>query len=331
VLSALGAVAASGIAAAVLADVVLKEAAVRTHAARLRRRVEAATASGSSSGESVDVSAASPASAPWWTRAPFGTSFEFGAIVGQSALWRRYTGLLEAAGLGDQNEALAQWSLLAASLVLFVGILTNAVLVSLVVVVALLVVAVVLAQGRADKRKRTMRAQLPDALDALAQALRAGLSFPQAVARVAGDAEEPIAHVLRALDTDVAVGFGISESFERFGQTSGLKELKMVATAVGVVARVGGNAPNMLEQTAAVIRQDLTLNRSLKAQTAQGRMSLRLVGSLPFVLVGLMSVLMPDYLHSWLGSGAGQFMLGLALGLLVIGFLWVRKVVTIDV
>jgi tight adherence protein B len=239
--------------------------------------------------------------------------------------------LLAEAGVRQRAEELLQWTLVGSVVGGAVLTLLTSPGIALVVLIAAFTCAYVRLRSRADTRRQLLRAQIPDLLDGLAQALRAGLSFPQAVSRMAADSPAPVASLVAALDVDLNCGRSIAEGFERFGQTAQLRELRMVSAAVSLMHRVGGNAPAMLEQTAGVIRQDLLLNRSLKTQTAQGRMSVRLVGSVPFVLVALMSIVLPDYLRSWLASGLGRAMFAAAIVLLLTGFLWVRKVVDIAV
>jgi tight adherence protein B len=241
--------------------------------------------------------------------------------------------LFNDAGFSQSGEALIQWWLLISGTLTVLLLVGGMLLLSLALNLALGAGAFVVLQSRADKRRQNLRAALPDLLDALAQALRAGLSFPQAVRRTmqAETSDSPVADLLQTLHADLTLGCSVAESFERFAKEQEVRELRTIAATLGVVARVGGNAPVLLEQTAGIIRQDLTLNRSLKAQTAQGRMSVRLVGSVPFVLIALMSLVMPGYLGDWFASRVGQVLFGLSLLLLLIGFLWVRKVVDIRV
>jgi len=175
-----------------------------------------------------------------------------------------------------------------------------------------------------------MRAALPELLDQLAQTLRAGLSLQQAILRIEAQPEAALAELLHALNVDLSLGYSVSESLERFQARVPLPELRMVALALELQHRTGGNIAELLERSASLQRQSLQMLRSLRAQTAQGKMSVRLVVAIPLALVVVMSLVMPDYLGSFLASGLGRGLALLACALLAIGFLAVRRVVNIE-
>ena len=273
---------------------------------------------------------------PWWGRPLLrsrGGPVELMPLCELYAPMQRIPRLLERAGLGAVAEGLVQWWLLGTGL----GMMLAGVAGSLPLACAVGVLSVaggfMALQSRVEKRRQALRAALPDMLDGLAQALRAGQSFPQAVKRAlqAEQADSPVAELLRRLDADMTLGRSNTESIAGYARENNLRELRTLATVMGIVGRVGGNTPLLFEQIATTTRQDLLLNRKLKVQTAQGRMSVRLVGSVPFVLIALMSLAMPGYLATWFASSGGQILFTIALCLIIIGFLWVRKVVNIRV
>ncbi|MCL2333131.1 MAG: type II secretion system F family protein [Actinomycetia bacterium] len=175
-----------------------------------------------------------------------------------------------------------------------------------------------------------MRAALPDLLDQLAQTLRAGLSLHQAIMRLEEQPDATLAELLHALNVDLSLGYSVSESLERFQAKVLLPELRMVALALELQHRTGGNIAELLERSAGLQRQSLQMLRSLRAQTAQGRMSVRLVVAIPLSLVAVMALVMPDYLGSFLSSNLGLALALLACVLLGIGFAGVRRVVNIE-
>jgi tight adherence protein B len=182
------------------------------------------------------------------------------------------------------------------------------------------------------RRLEEMRLHLPELLDELAQTLRAGLSLRQSIERKAQSTTDPaLAALLQSLAVDFALGYSVSEALERFRQRTPLKELRTVSLALDLQHRTGGDVATMLEQSAALTRQSLQLMRSLRAQTAQGRLSVKLIVAVPLGLVALLSLAMPGYIGGFLGSSLGQFLLLAAFLLLTLGFFWVRKVMTVDV
>jgi len=175
-----------------------------------------------------------------------------------------------------------------------------------------------------------MRAALPELLDQLAQTLRAGLSLSQAIQRIEEQPDAALSDLLHALNVDLSLGYSVSESLERFQEKVPLSELRMVALALELQHRTGGNIAELLERSAGLQRQSLQMLRSLRAQTAQGRMSVRLVVVIPLVLVVVMALALPDYIGSFVSSGLGLALAALACALLGIGFIAVKRVVNIE-
>ncbi|MCL2438227.1 MAG: type II secretion system F family protein [Coriobacteriia bacterium] len=241
--------------------------------------------------------------------------------------------LFDRAGLSRQSETILRWWLMAVGLGALLVLVISSAIMALVVTLLAIVISLIYLQAMTDKKRQVLRESLPDMLDELAQSLRAGRSFPQSLSFVleAQPEDSPLMDILRRLDADVRLGRDCSKSLKDLSAEAELRELKSIAAVLEISTRVGGNTPALFEQAATSIRQDLMLNKKLRVQTAQGRSSVRLVGIVPFALIGLMSLVMPGYLGLWLSSSGGQFLFGLALCLITVGFLWVRSVVNIYV
>ncbi|MCL2525516.1 MAG: type II secretion system F family protein [Coriobacteriia bacterium] len=247
---------------------------------------------------------------------------------------KRILRLMERAGLGDRVEPCLQWwllSMLAMSTVLL--LVMHFSVLALSGALLFCIMTLVYLQSLADKRKQLLRAGLPDMLDELAQSLRAGRSLPQSY-RLVSEAQGPesaVVDVLRRLDANAQLGRCAARGLSKLSELRDVRELKSIASVIEISSRVGGSTPALFEQSATTIRQDLMLNNKLLVQTAQGRSSVRLVGAVPFVLIGFMSLLMPGYLLAWLSTRGGQLLFALALVLIALGFFWVRSIVNIKV
>jgi tight adherence protein B len=183
------------------------------------------------------------------------------------------------------------------------------------------------------KRLRTQQfsAQLPDALDQIAQALGAGLSLPQAIERASQYMTEPVASELRKVHGHLSVSHSFEQSFEQMADQYDSPELRLVISGIAVQSKLGGNMKQMLQRSARYCRQSHSLARSLKAQTAQSRLSLRIILCVPFVLCGVLSILMPSFLSNLLFTSVGRTILVIALSLDVIGMLWARRIMKVDI
>ena len=263
-------------------------------------------------------------------RSSAGSLYEMCLKIG---IGKKLLHLMKQAGLESQSELYLKRYLVAAALIFLFTFVLFSFLLACTALILMTAASLAYLQAVADKRKQALRAALPDMLDELAQSLRAGRSFPQSVSFVLGVQQDgsPLIDLLRRLDADLKLGRNSAKSLEGLSQTTGLRELKSITAVLEIASRVGGSTPSLFEQIATSIRQDLMLNEKLKVQTAQGRSSVRLVGAIPFVLIALMSLIMPGYLGLWLSSRGGQLLFVLAMCLVSCGFFWVRSVVNIRV
>jgi len=183
---------------------------------------------------------------------------------------------------------------------------------------------------RKKHRAHSFALQLPDALDQIAQALGAGLSLPQSIERAAEYMAEPIASELKKVYGHMSIAHSFEQSFSQLRETYDSPELRLVCSGIAVQSKLGGNMKKMLQRSARYCRQSLALERSLKAQTAQSRLSFKVILCAPFVLCGVLSILMPSFTSNLLLTSVGQRILIVALALDAIGIVWARKILRVD-
>ena len=335
--SAFLAVVLTGCAALLTAWIATDAYVTASYRARVRRQTHRINDDATEAGVRLsDTEHCSHLDKPWWGRPVLqsrGRPIEIVALCELHPQGQKLLRVLDQAGLSDKEEGILQWWLLGTTTAVLIAWGAGSVLLAGTVGVCSVGGGMFLLQNRIEKCRQNLRNALPDLFDALARALRAGQSFPQAVHHVlcSEQKDSVVAGFLKRLDADITLGRSSTESITHYAQETGLRELRIFATVMGIAGRIGGNVPHLLEQIALTTRQDLLLNRKLKVQTAQGRMSVRLVGSVPIALIALMSLVMPGYLAVWLSSSGGRILFVLALCLIVTGFLWVRKVVNINV
>lgn len=183
---------------------------------------------------------------------------------------------------------------------------------------------------RERKRTKRINEQMPDALDVVAQALQAGLSLPQSLRQAAHQTEDPLKFELSNICALLDCSTSIADAFSaRLGKLESV-EVKMVSLALDIQSRLGGNMRRMLQKSASYMRQTQDMQRSLQSQTAQARLSLRLVVAIPFALCVILSIVMPQYLMPLFVTSQGRLMLLIALVLDSIGIVWARSVMRID-
>ena len=105
----------------------------------------------------------------------------------------------------------------------------------------------------------------------------------------------------------------------------------MLVTAVLIQREVGGNLAEVLDNLADVIRQRFTIRRQLKVHTAQGRMSGYILAALPIVVGSIIMMINPEYVGLLFNNEMGRMMVMVGATMQVLGFLWIRQIVNIEI
>src|SRR5919109_5200071 len=180
---------------------------------------------------------------------------------------------------------------------------------------------------RADK----MREQLPDVLTIMASSLRAGHSFLQALDTVAREIPQPAAVEFQRLVAEIRLGRPAEDALEALADRVGSPDFRWAVLAVNIQREVGGNLAEILDNVSDTLRERAMMRRQIKVLTAEGRLSAWVLACLPFALTLYMFAVNPDYISLLFTSQVGLIMLGVGGVLLVLGILWMRKIVDIDV
>ncbi len=210
-------------------------------------------------------------------------------------------------------------------------VLTQNIIVGLVVLAICLLAGPALLDQRARQRQRKFTAQLPDMLNLLSGALRAGFSLMQAVDAVSQEIEDPMGKEMRRVVTEARLGRDLEEALEDTAVRTGSADFAWAVMAIRIQREVGGNLAELLMTVAETMVQRERLRREVKSLTAEGRISAIVLGLLPPALAVAMYVINPDYMRPLFHDFTGQLALGLAIVMMIVGFLWMRQVVQIDV
>lgn len=181
--------------------------------------------------------------------------------------------------------------------------------------------------GRAKSRRQAAFAdQLPDVLQLVTTALRSGFGLTQALESVAEDAEEParteFAHVL----AEVRLGRDLSDSMNALARRMGSKDLEWVVSAIDINRDTGGNLSEILDRVSSTIRERGRIARQVRTLTAEGRLSARILIALPFLMLAWQWRANPENFEL-LTYGAGLVALMIAGVLMIIGAVWVHRIV----
>lgn len=186
-------------------------------------------------------------------------------------------------------------------------------------------------QRKATSRRRAFYEQLSDVLLLMSGALKAGYSLQQAVATVGEDAKPPASDEFRRTMAEVRLGASLDDALQALARRIGILDFEWSVLAIQIQREVGGNLAEILEIISQTIRERERLRRQLRTLTAEGRLSGWVLGLLPFAMAGLLLIRAPDYLAPLYETPLGLTMVGGSAALMVVGILWMRKIVKVEV
>ena len=268
-----------------------------------------------------------------------------GAGVKRGSLSGNIEHQLRDAGLSLRpDEFLLLWAgvavILPLTVLLLGGLLSpldNPVIVLAALVVGLLAPRYWLRQ-RVQRRFDAFNAQLPDTIFLLANALRVGNSFPQALELIVEEsADTPNAIELARVNRQMSLGLSLEQALEDLGDRIHSENLDLMITAILVNHVTGGNLAEILDMIALTVRDRIRIKGEVQAHTAAARLSSGIIGSLPLVIFALLSLVSPNYLKPLFvvppgvfGIPLGLVILGLAAVMTGIGFLLIRRITHIE-
>jgi tight adherence protein B len=179
------------------------------------------------------------------------------------------------------------------------------------------------------RRVLKLESQLPDAIDLIARAVRAGHPLSEGLRMTAEEAPEPLASEFRVTFEEQKFGLPFEEALMGLGDRVEVVDIRILITAILVQREVGGNLSEILEQIAETMRARFTLKRQVRVYTSQGRMSGYTLAALPIVVGLVISVINPAYMRTLFTEPLGKALLTGAGALQGIGFLWIRRIVDV--
>jgi tight adherence protein B len=183
----------------------------------------------------------------------------------------------------------------------------------------------------ANRRRKKFLSLLPDTLQLLSGTLRAGYSLMQGVEAISQEVEDPMGQELRRVVTESRLGRPLEESLEGVAERMASPDFSWSVMAIRIQREVGGNLSELLMTVAETMTQRERLRRDIAALTAEGRISALVLACLPIGLGALMWVINPEYMGKLTSDTLGWIMLGLAGLGIVVGFLWMRKIINIEI
>lgn len=239
--------------------------------------------------------------------------------------------LCRAHGIDAAPEAVASCALAFATGSVVLGwVLTGSPVFGAAVAGGAAVVAGGVARADAERRQNALRDEVPDALRSLGVCFRAGLSLMQTLRQTGTEMKGPLGVLFLSSARILETGGVASEALAVFRRRSDVSELAFVAVALDVQHTCGGSLAPVLDAARESVEGEIELARSLRVQTAQAKLSARIVTAMPFVLAALFSLMSPGFLGPFVESVPGMALLAMALAMQAAGVLMVQRMLDVD-
>ncbi|MFY0521809.1 type II secretion system F family protein [Archangium gephyra] len=190
---------------------------------------------------------------------------------------------------------------------------------------------IILVKHYRKRRIKKFNVQLVDALQAMANAFKAGLTFPQAIEHVAREAQPPLAQEFGLFVKEVKLGVPLEEALINMGRRVGSDDLELVVVATNIARQLGGNMAEMFETISSVIRERFRLEGKIDALTAQGKLQGWVVAAMPAILGMVLNYMRPDLMDPMMDHWFGYVLVTIIAIMEVLGVLIIRRIVNIDI
>lgn len=184
---------------------------------------------------------------------------------------------------------------------------------------------------REKKRRLRFEEQLPEALDFMTRALRAGHGLSVAIGMVGDELPNPIGPEFKTVFEHIKLGMAFGDAMAQMAERINSSDLNFLVIALMIQRKTGGNLTELLTTLSQTVRERIKLKGKIRILASEGKLSGIMIGSLPFALGGILSVLNPLYMSTLWTTKTGQVLMLVNLGMILVGAVWMWKIVQIKV
>ncbi len=184
---------------------------------------------------------------------------------------------------------------------------------------------------RAAKRLARFEEQFPDCLEFVSRSMRAGHAFAASLEMISQEFREPLASEFKRVYEEQNLGLPLQAALEKLGRRIPMVDVHFFVSAVLLQKRTGGNLAEILDKLAQIIRERFKLRGRIKAITAHGRMTGSILSLIPAAVAAILFAINPQYGKFFFGDPTGRMMLAGSVGMQLVGYAVMRKIVSIEV
>jgi tight adherence protein B len=185
-------------------------------------------------------------------------------------------------------------------------------------------------QRKTTKRQAAFADQLPDTLHLIAGSLRAGFGLLQAIDVIASESPSPTAEEFQRVKVEVHLGRDMDEALRAMAERVDSEDFAWVAEGIQIHREVGGDIAEIIDSVNETIRSRNQIRRRIRALSAEGRVSAIVLVTLPFALAVFITLANPQYVGELTAEPIGRFLIGFGLVAMVVGVLWIRRIVRLE-
>jgi tight adherence protein B len=197
--------------------------------------------------------------------------------------------------------------------------------------IVLAAVPVFWARWKRSRRRRQVGEQLPDVLTLITGALKAGYGLAQAISVVASQGPDPSAKEYERVVRATELGSSLPRALRDMARRIGNDDVDLLVTAIDVQYEVGGSLSTVLENISVTIRERVRILREVRTLTAQQRMSGMVLAALPVAMAAFIWFAQPDFFNPFFEAGWIRFLPFLVVGMVVVAFFLIQRIVDIKV
>jgi tight adherence protein B len=181
------------------------------------------------------------------------------------------------------------------------------------------------------RRMLTFANELPGALDLIVRGIRAGLPLLECLQMVVDEWNDPLKREFLRVTNDMGMGLSIRDAIGRFADRVPVPEARLFAIVISLQAQSGGNLSEVLSNLADMLREKAKLQSKIRAMTSEARTSAWIIGSIPILLIGAVTLLSPDFLKPLFETETGNIILMFCGGWMVAGFVVMRGMMRVEI
>ena len=181
------------------------------------------------------------------------------------------------------------------------------------------------------KRLAKFQEQLPDAIDMLVNAMRAGYSFQAAMKFIGGEMTDPVGTEFARFYDEQRLGVEVRTALLGMQGRMESLDLKMLVTAILIQREAGGNLSEVLSNISEIMRDRSRIQGEIVTLTAESKMAAKIVSAMPVICFVVISFINPTYMTEMTASAAGWALLGLAAFIVTLGYFIMMQIAKIDI